>query len=177
MSTKAKATIEDLYDTPGKAEIVNGEVAVMAPTGGDPGYAGDEIFASLRELSRKIRLGRAVGDNKAFHVCLPNRDSLSPDAAFCIGPRPGMKFYEGAPIFAVEVRSQHDYGPRAEMGMAQKRADYFAAGTLVMWDVDLLGPDAIKCYAANDPGRPRVFRRGEACGRRARSTWMEIPCG
>jgi Uma2 family endonuclease len=161
MSTTAKATIEDLCDTPGKAEIVNGEVVLMAPTGGDPGYAGDEIFVSLRDLSRRTRASRAVGDNKAFHVNLPNRDSLSPDAAFYIGPSPGMKFYEGAPIFAVEVRSEHDYGPRAEMRMAQKRADYFAAGTLVIWDVDLLGPDVIRCFRADDPDKPRVFRRGE----------------
>jgi Uma2 family endonuclease len=49
-----------------------------------------------------------------------------------------MKFYEGAPIFAVEVRSENDYGLKAEERIAEKRADYFVAGTLVMWDVDLL---------------------------------------
>ena len=42
-----------------------------------------------------------------------------------------MKFYDGAPIFAAEVRSESDYGPDAEAAMARKRADYFAAGTLV----------------------------------------------
>ena len=40
-----------------------------------------------------------------------------------------MKFFQGAPVFAVEVRSEGDYGPRAEREMAAKRADYFAAGT------------------------------------------------
>ena len=51
MSTRTEATIEDLYHVPenGKAEIVDGKVVLMAPTGGAPGYAGDEIFASLRE--------------------------------------------------------------------------------------------------------------------------------
>jgi len=29
-------------------------------------------------------------------------------------PRTGMRFPEGAPIFAVEVRSENDYGPAAE---------------------------------------------------------------
>ena len=50
----------------------------------------------------------------------------------------GGKFLEGAPVFAAEVRSDCDYGTKAERAMADKRADYFAAGTLVVWDVDVL---------------------------------------
>ncbi len=163
MTTKARATIEDLYNVPenAKAEIVDGELVLMSPTGGDPGYAGDEVFVSLREFARRTKIGRAVGDNKAFRVNLPNRESFSPDAAFYVGPNPQMKFYEGAPILAVEVRSENDYGPRAEEKIAQKRADYFAAGTLVMWDVDLLSPDVIRSYGADDPDTPKIFRRGE----------------
>jgi Uma2 family endonuclease len=44
-----------------------------------------------------------------------------------------MRFFEGAPVFAVEVRSENDYGPDAEREIVQKRADYFAAATLVVW--------------------------------------------
>ena len=40
-----EATIEDLYRASGKAELVDGKVMLMAPTGRAPGYAGDEIFA------------------------------------------------------------------------------------------------------------------------------------
>ena len=47
-----------------------------------------------------------------------------------------MKFVEGTPTLAVEVRSEEDYGPTAESEMAEKRADYFEAGTLVVWDVN-----------------------------------------
>jgi Uma2 family endonuclease len=72
-----------------------------------------------------------------------------------------MRFLEGAPIFAVEVRSEYDYGPAAERAMAEKRADYFACGTLVVWDVDLLSEDVVKSYKANDPAHPVIFRRGE----------------
>lgn len=57
-----------------------------------------------------------------------------------------MKFYQRAPVFAVEVRSDGDYGTKAEKALAEKRADYFAAGTLVVWDVDLLSLDVIKSY-------------------------------
>jgi hypothetical protein len=44
-----------------------------------------------------------------------------------------MRFCEGAPIFAVEVRSAYDYGPAAEREVATKRTDYFACGTLVVF--------------------------------------------
>jgi Uma2 family endonuclease len=134
----------------------------MSPPGGLPGYASDEIFTSLRTFGRRTKLGRAVGDNKAFRVKLPHRESFSPDVAFYIGPDPGMKFYEGAPVFAVEVRSEGDYGPKAEKAMAEKRADYFAAGTLVVWDVDLLSPDVVKSYGPDNPIKPVIYRRGDS---------------
>ncbi len=159
--TKLEATIEDLYEIEGKAEIVNGEIVHMPPTGDDPGYAGDEVFASLRAHAKHTGAGRAVGDNKGFHVDLPNRKAFSPDAAFFIGRRSGMRFFEGAPVFAVEVRSENDYGPLAEREIAEKRRDYFAAGTLVVWDVDLLSEDVVKVYRASDPDNPTVYRRGE----------------
>jgi Uma2 family endonuclease len=160
MSIKVEATIEDLYKVEGKAELVNGEIILMSPTGILPGYAGDEIFSSLRDYSKRRKIGFAVGDNKAFVVNLPHRKSFSPDAAFCVGPKT-MKFFEGAPLFAVEVRSEGDYGPRAEREMAKKRADYFAAGTLVVWDVDLLGADVVRVYRASDPETAKIYHRGE----------------
>ena len=72
-----------------------------------------------------------------------------------------MRFAEGAPVFAVEVRSEHDYGPAAERAMHAKRADYFACGTQVVWDVDLLSENVIKSYKASDPDNPVILRRGE----------------
>src|SRR6267142_6919216 len=161
MSTNVKATIDDLYRVPGKAELVDGEIVHMSPTGAAPNYAASEIFVSLREYSRKTKYGRAVGDNAAFRVELPNRGSFSPDVAFHLGPWTGMKFFEGAPVFAVEVRSEGDHGAKAEVQMARKREDYFAAGTLVVWDVNLLSDDVIKCYSAEASTEPRVYRRGE----------------
>jgi Uma2 family endonuclease len=163
MSTKANATIEDLYHLPdtGKAEIVNGEIVIMSPTGAAPNFAAGEIFASLREYARRTKSGRAVTDNAGFKVNLPHRQSLSPDAAFYVGNAAGMKFFEGAPVFAAEVRSEGDYGPKAELEIARKVADYFAAGTQTVWDVDLLGADVVKVYRAADPQSPKIYRRGE----------------
>ena len=161
MSTKTKATIADLYRVKGKAELVEGEVVHMSPTGWEPNYAGGEIFASLRDYVRRTKRGFAVTDNAGFRVDLPHRQSFSPDAAYWTGENPGMKFFDGAPIFAAEVRSADDYGPAAERAMAAKRADYFAAGTLVVWDVDLLSDDIVRVYRADDPENPTRYRRGE----------------
>lgn len=163
MITKTQATIEDLYAAPenGKAEIVNGELVFMSPTGYAPNRASGAIYISLRQYESNVSGGRACADNAGFIVNLPHRKSFSPDAAFFLGKTSGMKFLEGAPVFAVEVRSEGDYGPKAERDIAQKIADYFAAGTLVVWDVDLLGNDVVKVYRASDPNNPTVYRRGD----------------
>src|SRR5207253_3247087 len=102
------------------------------------------------------RGGYALPDNVAFTVNLPHRRSFAPDAAFYVGEL-RMGFLEGAPRFAVQVRSESDYGPAAERKLARKRADYFAAGTLVVWDVDLLGADVVRVYRAREPERPTVY--------------------
>ncbi len=46
MATRPKATVKDLYHLPedGKAEIVNGELISMAPTGFLPGRAAGAIY-------------------------------------------------------------------------------------------------------------------------------------
>jgi Uma2 family endonuclease len=163
MTTKVQATIEDLYHIPehGKAELVNGEIVRMSPTGFWPSRASGEIFASLRQHERTTKSGYAIPDNAGFIVNLPNRRSFSPDAAWHTGKPTRMKFLDGAPVFAVEVRSEEDSGPRAERRLAVKRSDYFAAGTLCVWDVDLLSPDVIQAYHHNDPENPIIFRRGD----------------
>jgi Uma2 family endonuclease len=160
MGTKTEATIEDLYKAEGKAELVNGEIVLMPPTGGLPNLAALEITLSLRDYARRTKKGYAVGDNAAFRVNLPHRKSFSPDAAYYLG-EVTMGFFEGAPVFAVEVRSEGDYGRRAEKAMAAKRADYFAAGTEVVWDVDLLNDKVVRVYRASAPDNPTVYRRGE----------------
>ncbi|HYX13915.1 MAG TPA: hypothetical protein VE944_06005 [Nostoc sp.] len=45
--------------------------------------------------------------------------------------------------------------------MASKHPDYFAAGTLVVWDVDVLKEEVIRVYRASNPEEPKVYRRGE----------------
>jgi Uma2 family endonuclease len=163
LSTKIEATIEDLYRVPenGKAEIVNGELVLMSPTGGVPGRAAGAIYISLHDYERRVGGGYAFPDNVGFVVNLPNRRSFSPDTAFYRGELRGGLFLAGAPVFAVEVRSAEDYGPAAERKMSAKRADYFAAATLVVWDVDVLREKLVRVYRSTDPNNPTVYRAGE----------------
>jgi Uma2 family endonuclease len=162
LSQDTDALFEELFKQDCKAEIVEGEIRRMPPTGEEPALSSFEIAASLREHARSTGHGRAFADNATFRVDLPNRKSFSPDAAFIDRPRSGsMGAVNSAPIFAVEVRSENDYGPTAEAEMAKKRADYFAAGTQVVWDVDLLSEDVVRKYTAAEPDKPVVFKRGD----------------
>ncbi|HEY0733868.1 MAG TPA: Uma2 family endonuclease [Herpetosiphonaceae bacterium] len=163
METRAQATLDDLYHVPehGKAELIDGEIVPMSPTGDAPNRAAGAIYVRLRMYEPHTNNGRAYADNAGFSVDLPHRNSFSPDAAFYFGKATGLKFLEGAPVFAAEVRSEGDYGPKAERAIAQKIADYFAAGTLVVWDVDLLAEEVIKVYRASDPATPTIYHRGD----------------
>jgi Uma2 family endonuclease len=165
MSVKTVAGIEELieqlYRTEGKAEIINGEVVEMSATGFLPGRASGRIYRSLDDYEQQNNGGYAIPDNVGFLVNLPNRNSFSPDAAFYVGLPTGGKFINGAPAFAAEVRSKWDYGKRAEREIAEKIADYFAAGTLVVWDVDVLREEVVRVYRHDDPNNPAIYRRGE----------------
>jgi Uma2 family endonuclease len=163
MTTRTEATIDDLYRVPenGKAELVNGELVLMSPTGGVPGRAAGKIYIRLHDYEKRGGDGYAFPDNVGFIVNLPNRRSFSPEAAFYKGELRGGLFLKGAPIFAVEVRSTEDYGPKAEELMAEKRADYFAAGTLVVWDVDVLREKVVRVYRPADPANPKVYAAGD----------------
>jgi Uma2 family endonuclease len=68
MSIKSQATIEDLYHVPenGKAEIVNGELRMMSPTGDLPGRAALRVAICLDAYAQRTGTGRAYGDNVGF---------------------------------------------------------------------------------------------------------------
>ena len=144
----------------GKAEILNGVIILMPPTGFLPGRASSQIFRRLRSYEETVGGGYAIPDNVGMLVDLPNRHSFSPGASWHLGPATGAKFLSGAPAFAAEVRSEEDYGMRAEQNMAEKRADYFAAGTQVVWDVDVLRNQTVAVYRAGMPESPAVFGLG-----------------
>jgi Uma2 family endonuclease len=159
-----RATLDDLLKTDGKAELIGGRIVHFLASGHKPSVVALEIAVGLREYAKSTKRGFAAGDGMGFTIPeLPSgRESFCPDAAYFDGPPPArrMRFVEGPPTLAVEVRNETDYGPAAEVAIAAKRVDYFAAGTLVVWDVD---PDAelIHVYRSTDPGNPTTYARGQ----------------
>jgi Uma2 family endonuclease len=158
------ATIEDLYKEPGKAELVAGRIVREMAAGSKPARVGGRIYRSLDDHADATGKGVAYPDNAGFTVPMlsSGRESFCPDTAYYTGPLPEneMLFVPGPPTLAVEVRSENDYGPAAERAMARKRADYFEAGTLVVWDVDPVA-ETIATYSASKPEEPVVYRRGD----------------
>ncbi len=158
---RTAATIVDLYRVKGKAELISGRIIPLMPTGRRSSRVASRIFRSLDDNAIATGQGEAFGDNTGFAmgVLSSGRESFAPDAAFFLGPFPPnpMRFLVGAPVFAVEVRSENDYGPAA---LADKRADYFEAGTTVVWDVDPVN-DRIFNYRADVPLQAEVLVRGQ----------------
>ncbi|HWB00781.1 MAG TPA: Uma2 family endonuclease [Pirellulales bacterium] len=153
------ATVDDLYKVDSKAELVDGELLIMPAGGRWHGTASKNILISLDAHVRRLGVGMALGDNVGFLCDLPNRRSFSPDCAYYTGPDSGVDFLPRAPVFAVEVRSKEDYGSGADRRIARKRADYFTAGTQVVWDVDI-DANEIRVYRATNPEKPTVYGSG-----------------
>jgi len=158
------ATLDDLYRVAGKAELIGGRIVPIMPTGRLPNLVAVRILRSLAAYVDGLGRGEAFTDNMGFVVpeLSSGRQTFSPDVSYYLGPLPAnpMRFIEGPPTFAVEVRSENDYGPAAEEEMAAKRADYFEAGTPVVWDVD---PEAetVAVYRVDAPTVPVIYRRGQ----------------
>lgn len=163
-ATQSPATPADLARVEGKAELIAGKIVPRMPAGRKPSRVASRIFRSLDDHSEATGRGEAYADNTGFVVkpLSSGRQSFCPDASYFLGPFPAnaMRFLEGSPVFAVEVRSEGDYGPAAEAELAAKRADYFEAGTLVVWDVDPIS-EQVRKYPADSPDRPTVFVRGQ----------------
>jgi Uma2 family endonuclease len=163
-TTTTRATLADLGRTAGKAELIEGRIVPIMSTGLRPNLVAGRIYRSLAEYADTTGQGVALTDNMGFAVAeLPSgRESFSPDAAYFLGPfsTQDMRFLQGPPTFAFEVRSENDYGPAAEAEMAAKRADYFQAGTSVVWDVDPVAR-CVHVYRAGTPDRPTTLVPGQ----------------
>jgi Uma2 family endonuclease len=93
-------------------------------------------------------------------VNAPHRRAICADVAWYTGPLDDDADTT-PPVFAADVRDFANYGDEAEAFLATKLEDYFAAGTQVVWDVDVLREGVIRVYRASDPENPTIYRRGE----------------
>ncbi len=159
------ATLDDLYRVEGKSELIAGRIVHLLASGRLPNRVAKRILFSLDDYSNRIKVGEAFTDNMGYGLPrpLPNgRESFNPDVSYHAGPFPPdeMRFIVGPPTFGVEVRSETDYVPAAEREIAAKRADYFQAGAVAVWDVDPVA-EIVTLHRAADPANPIVFHRGE----------------
>ena len=69
MTTKTHATVEDLYHLSenGKAEVVGGELILMAPTGFWPSRAAGAIYRSLSNHEQKNECGLCRSRQRWFY--------------------------------------------------------------------------------------------------------------
>lgn len=162
--TPARATLDDLAHVSEKAELIGGRIVPLMPTGHVPSQVAGRIYRRLADFVDALGQGFAYTDNMGFAVpeLSSGRESFSPDVAYYAGPVPPrwMRFVDGPPTFAVEVRSENDYGPAAENERAAKRADYFLAGTFVVWDVDPLA-SLVHVYRSTSPDHPSTYAPGQ----------------
>jgi Uma2 family endonuclease len=158
------ATLDDLARVTDKAELIDGRIEFLMPTGRKPGRVAGRIYRSLDDHATQSGRGEAYPDNVGFAVprLISGRESFAPDASYHLGPFPAdpMRFVGGPPILAVEVRSEIDYTPSAEARLADKREDYFEAGTSIVWDVDPIA-ECIHIYRAETPDQRTTYRRGQ----------------
>ena len=167
MSTQTRtcATLDDLMRVDGKAELIAGRIIRFMASGDAPSAAALEITVSLRDYAKRTGIGIARGDGLGYAQRPPlrnGRQSFSPDASYYVGPRPQnrMRFVDGSPTLAVEVRSENDYGTAADAEIAAKQRDYFEAGTLVVWDVDPVAK-TITVFRANSPAQQVIYGSGQ----------------
>ena len=62
------ATLDDLYRTEGKAELIGGRIVQLMATGFLPNRVAGRIFRSLDDHAEQIGQGVAVTDNMGFAV-------------------------------------------------------------------------------------------------------------
>jgi Uma2 family endonuclease len=150
-----RATLDDLMREEFHSELIDGRIVRVGPAAYLPGRVAGEIQFSLHEHARACERGKAYGSQLVYAVprLSSGRESFSPDVSL---PANRLSYVQGPPTFAVEVRNQDDYHPGADQQYADKRIDYFEAGTLVVWDHHVIPP---RPAAASLPPRRRGRRR------------------
>ncbi len=136
----ATLTADEFLEHPAaneRTELVRGRIRNMTPTGAPHGLVSGNVFRLLSSYVREHRLGVCFADSTGY--TLPNLTNTvrAPDASFVRAerlPREGVSggFLSLAPDLAVEVLSPSENPSE----LAEKLADYRAAGTPLVWVLD-----------------------------------------
>ncbi|MEH2323553.1 MAG: Uma2 family endonuclease [Nostoc sp.] len=111
-----------------------GELIIMAPTGGETGNRNFELYLDLGVWNRQNKLGKAFDSSTGFK--LPNGATRSPDASWvkierwdALTPEQRKKFIPLCPDFAVELVSESDDVEDTKA----KMQEYLANGLQLGW--------------------------------------------
>jgi Uma2 family endonuclease len=148
MATERQMTVEE-YERiapylDGPSELVDGRLRLMSPTGFLHGVLSNRLGGALdRFVEAHPEAGEATSAGTGFRIDNPEHPVQAPDAAYISAARvpvssgsgrddPAMRFMQGAPDLAVEVRS-----PDATIEEMQAKARrWLAAGSQEVWLVD-----------------------------------------
>jgi Uma2 family endonuclease len=114
-----------------------GELIIMAPSGGESGIQDLSVSAQLYVWTLKVGKGKATGPSTGF--ILPNGANRAPDASWIapeqwssITAEQRKKFLPVCPFFLIEVRSPSD----SLKALQEKMSDYIANGCKLGWLID-----------------------------------------
>jgi Uma2 family endonuclease len=154
------ATLADLQFVDGRAELVNGTIIVYPVVDDATIQTVAPIYQSLQAFLKDNGPGFLGMDQTRFVVPVlsSGRQTFSPEVAYFGGERSRIagNVITGPPTLAVEIRAEDAITQADEAARAAKRADYFEAGTLVVWDVDPASR-VIAVYRYSDPTTPCLY--------------------
>ena len=163
-TVQTRATLDDLIRVEGKAELIGGRIVPIMPTGHTPNQVTGFIYRQPRWTTpgRTRRGGRAPTASAS-----PSPNCLR--AASRSRPTPPTTTARCRPIACGSSRrpdarrrgaQRERLRPGGRAAKAAKRADYFAAGTRVVWDVDPVA-ELIHVYRADTPEPHATYARGQ----------------
>ena len=137
---RSSMTAEELFELPddgGRSELVAGEIIYMVPTGAVHGVVTARVSYLIQEYAIAHRTGVCCGAETGFILQRGPDIVRAPDVAFVAEeriPEAGIPktYWPFAPDLAVEVVSPSD----RLTDMNAKIAEYFAAGTRLVWLVE-----------------------------------------
>ncbi len=118
----------------GKVELVDGEVRLMTPAGGEQGAISADLLTRLNNFVRRKKLGRVFDAQTGFR---PYSNLRAPDVSFVRmerlpGGKPPKGFLHIPPDLAVEVLGLNETFDDYE----EKVAEYLSWGVRLIWLVD-----------------------------------------
>jgi Uma2 family endonuclease len=130
-------------------QTAEGEIEIMAPTGGESGYRNSELNYQVQDWSKEDHSGRVFDSSTGF--VLPNGAKRSPDVSWvrrerlaALTAEQKQKFLPLCPDFVVELRSSTD----SLTDLEAKMEEYITNGARLGWLID------------PDNRRVRVYRPG-----------------